>query len=570
MTTLVERSQEVVDRFLQTVVLIDDEAHFRNTSAANSEEGARPGAAQAEAAPAEAPPAAGAEPRALQPANESPLSLTPPTQAQIQAATEERVDSHDLDAKQVTDGFARRGLVCAVLKPGAEESGGLAQMPAVQRADIVVLDWVFHNDYGNVTLGMIAGLLDADPDRLRLIAVYTGQNDLVRIADRIAELIGPRQQSSPLERPNPFTVCCGPVRVAVFAKPKTRIPAEDAEAVARITTSADLAGVLVGEFASMTVGLVSNVAVASLAALRRNTHRILRRLSPSLDAGYLWHRATQVYPQDAEEHLKVIVVDELAAILSDENVQSYAGIEAIEAWLEVRVPEDNYRTRFDLQADASRADVIQLLTNGVAGKANEAIKQRFTTLGKKPHTRNDQCFAESAGACITANESFAMLLSLRSRYQSPTPTLTLGSLLKRNTEGSETYWVCVQPACDCLRLKVKTPFPMLPFSVASAGEPFHIVLGRGAGTVRLKLLSKPLNLRLETFLPSDTARGVVAAERDDGGWFFKSESGDRYDWLAELKPEHGLWVANQLSAQMRRVGLIESEWLRRWYSSSDN
>jgi Response receiver domain len=561
--TLAERSREVAARFLQTVIVIDDEARFQSAMA--SESGANVGTTDAPSGDA-----VSEGPNSSSGVKDSPLALKTPSRTQLQAAAEDQGDSHDLDAKEVTDGFARHGLVCGVLRPNVGEAATLGQTLAVGRADIVVLDWVFHNDYGSITLELISTLLRSDSERLRLIAIYTGQNDLKRIADRIAELMQAYFEGHPLQRPNPFTVERGPVRIAVFAKPNTRIPEVDAEANARIISSAELPLVLIDEFASMTSGLVSHVTLASLAALRRNSHRVLRRLSPSLDAAYLWHRATQVHPQDAEFHLKSIIIEELAAVLGDENIEAYANIDAIASWLKVWVPEDDYKTRFGLQASPDRQDAIELLTKGVIGKDNDSIRQKFSTLGRKAHSRSDQCFAGSPTACTTANESFAMLLSLRSHYQPPTPILGLGSVLRLGAGGDRTYWVCVQPSCDSLRLKEKTAFPLLPLSVVPPGELFHIVVRQTESTtVRLKLLSKPMNVRMENFLPTDAIRGVVGAAGDELGWYFVTDDSERFYWVADMKPEHGLWIANQLSGQLRRVGLIESEWLRRWYSTSD-
>jgi len=238
-----------------------------------------------------------------------------------------------------------------------------------------------------------------------------------------------------MTRPNDFTVARGAVRMAVFAKPKTRIPAEDPAGSARVTTSESLPDRLVAEFAEMTSGLVSHVTVASLAALRRNTQRILRRLSPSLDAAYLWHRATQVHPLDAQEHLRSIVVEELAAVLVDEAVDTRAIISRpITAWLTANVPADDYKARFDLTSEPTRQDAIDLLTTGAGGKGKDAIRAKFSTLGNKAHEKTHQCFAQSARDNTVANEKFAMLLSLRSHYEQPTPILTLGTLLRSGTD----------------------------------------------------------------------------------------------------------------------------------------
>lgn len=564
-----ERSREVVAEFLHTVVVIDDEARFQALESLVAE-GTPPAeeTAPAKEAGPDVVPASDSPPDSLS-ADADALKLVTPSLGQFQAAAEEEADSHDLDAKKITDGFAKQGLVCAVLRPDAGESLVLAGTRAVTRADIVVLDWVMHNDNGNATLSVISSILAADKDRLRLIAIYTGQNNLRAIADRLAELVGGLPHEGVMTRPDDFTVARGAIRMAVFAKAKTRIPTEDPAGSSRVTSSESLPGRLVAEFAEMTSGLVSHVTVASLAALRRNTQRILRRLPPSLDAAYLWHRATQVHPLDAQDDLRSIVVEELAAVLLDEAVDTRADIEAITAWLAANVPADDYKARFDLTSEPTRQDAIELLTTGAGGKGKDAIRAKFSTLGNKAHAKTHQCFAQSAAENTLANEEFAMLLSLQSHYRPRTPILTLGTLLRSGVE-SPAYWICVQPVCDSVRLSEMTAFPLLPLIVATAGESFHVVVRASNAILRLRLKSKPLNLRMEQFNPIDTARGAAAATRDDQGWFFQAGDGARYDWLEELKPQHALWIVNKLAGQLGRVGLVESEWLRRWHPDSED
>lgn len=558
-----DRSREVVAEFLHTVVVIDDEARFQALESLVGEGTPPTGeTASAQDAIPNTAPASDNTPDPP-PASADSLKLVTPSLEQFQAAAEEGADSHDLDAKKIIDGFAKQGLVCAVLRPDAGESLALAGTRAVTRADIIVLDWVLHNDNGSATLGVISSILVADTDRLRLIVIYTGQNNLRAIADRLAELLGGLPHEGTMARLDDFTVSRGPIRMAVFAKSKTRIPTEDPAGSARVTTSEALPHRLVAEFAEMTAGLVSHVIVASLAALRRNAQRILVRLPHSLDAAYLWHRATQVHPLDAQEHLRSIVVEELAAVLVDEAVDARADIEAITAWLTANVPTDDYKARFGLNSELTRQDAIDLLTTGTGGKGKEAIREKFSTLGNKAHQKTHQCFAQSAPDNTLANEEFAMLLSLRSHYRPLTPILTLGTLLRSGAE-TFTYWICVQPACDSVRLSETTAFPLLPLTVAMAGEAFHVVVKSSDVVVRLRLKSKPLNLRMEQFNSNDTARGTVAASPDDQGCFFQAVAGARYDWLAELKPQHALRVVNKLTGQLGRVGVVESEWLRRW------
>ena len=323
---------------------------------------------------------------------------------------------------------------------------------------------------------------------------------------------------------------------------------------------------LLQAFGQMTEGLVAQVTVASLAALRKNTHRILRRLSPSLDAAYLWHRATQVHPIDAQEHLRSIVVDEMESVLVDDAVDSRADLDAIQAWMTVRTPVDSeFTARFGVNNPVTRADVVELLEKGVPSRGKHV---KLPTLSVR--TRKDRCFSESEESNTRANEKFAMLLSLQSHYRPPHPALTLGTIL-RLTATPATYWVCVQPVCDAVRLKDSTSFPLVPLVLPKDDEGFDIIVQADDAVLRLRLNSDPSRIHMERFTPNLSAGRVMAseenreAEKRKALWFFSADGGSRYDWLGELKPQHALAISGKVAAKLGRVGLVESEWLRRWH-----
>lgn len=559
-----DRSRAIAAEFLQTVIVVDDLARLRDNdaeSATTSADAARsPEGGIVKTGAVGAP-----VPVAVPPDGE--LALAEPSKDQLKAASDDNQDSDDLDAKELVDGFASRGLVCAVIKPDAAEVQQIAETAALKKADIVVLDWVIHKDHGDAALRVIETLLTSDPDRLRLVAIYTGQHDLLQIVERIAQAVGTYLPERPVARPDGFSVEKGPARIVVYAKPKARIPVENAEARAQLTEWVALPERLVADFASMTSGLVQQVAVASLSALRKNTHRILRRVSQPLDAAYLWHRAMQAAPEDAEEDLKTIVVDEVASVLDDENVEQVAGIEAIEDWLTFRVPNDDYQDRFGLGQARTRADAVNLLSHGLSADSPEskAAKTAFHSLAKNPHskTADRRCFASTVVESTAAQENFAALLSIRTRYSAPTPRLVLGTVLRTGQPEATNYWVCVQPICDCVRLTKETAFPLLPLTVG--GERFDLVLSvAGQPSLRLKLEAKPLHIKMATFTPNTGAVGAVEALKEGANWYLSETNGTRYEWLAELKPHHALRVADMLSGELRRVGLTESEWLRRW------
>src|SRR5262249_31951813 len=100
-----------------------------------------------------------------------------------------------------------------------------------------------------------------------------------------------------------------------------------------VVSFADLPERVVIEFATFIQGLVANVALLALAAVRSNTYRILTRFSRDLDPAYLGHRMLLPHPEDAEEHLVDAVVNELLAVLESADVRRGADLEVVRSML---------------------------------------------------------------------------------------------------------------------------------------------------------------------------------------------------------------------------------------------
>jgi hypothetical protein len=56
---------------------------------------------------------------------------------------------------------------------------------------------------------------------------------------------------------------------------------------------------------------------------------------------------------------------------------------------------------------------------------------------------------------------------------------------------------------------------------------------------------------------------TVVSKLDEKQFWFQSDVGKRFWWLGELKFPQAQRVAHSLSSETGRVGLTESEWLRR-------
>jgi hypothetical protein len=481
--------------------------------------------------------------------------------------------AEDLDAKSLVDAFAEKGLVCAVLRPAPTEDPEDRAIKSAAQSDIVILDWNIRNaDEGETTWAIVRGILTSDKgeNRLRLIAVYTGERDIKKISRILRQKLTAMSPTPRLRRDGDFAMTKGSVRMAVFAKEGTRIPTRDTNARSRIVTEADLPQELIMEFVALTAGLVPNVALRSLAAIRGNTHRLLGRFTPSLDPAYLWHRAIQARPADAEDHLVGLVSSEIRSVLDDQQVGNEASLQAIKLWLaQDSVPD--YGSRFGEIEARSGSDVLEMLTFGTAGEtdASKAAIAKFKKMKRDagPHKKMDGYtgFASTVAEATRSNEQLAELMSLKTHYTHPLPELQLGTILSKKGK-KKSYWLCVQPRCDSVRLGGLRAFPLLPLTIAGATEKFSIILPTHKGTpIKLAVSKRPYEMRMVQFGPTTATSDSVIAKPEGSGFRFRSKS-CWYNWVADLKEEHAQRVIDELAYQFGRVGLTESEWLLLWSS----
>lgn len=553
--TFAEISRSVTEDFLHSVVVVDDQAYLHTSEKVGA---------------LVSPPARGGRRR-------TPETLPSPTEL-LGGEPEER-RRHDLDAKTLTDAFAVAGLVCAVLRPtygdGGQRSLELRTDRATQRADIVILDWRLRDgeEPGTTTLALIDTIVDSDKsDRLRLIAVYTGEPDLSQIADRIEEFL--IENATGAVARDGYTLTRGAVRIALYAKAGGRVA--DPEAAARVVAEADLPDRLIDEFVHITQGLLSNVALKSLGALRDNTHRIIRKFSHELDAPYLAHRALMAPPDEAEQHPIPLLSSELQDVLEDRGVGALVSPTVIEAWLNA---QDNARLKFDGNfAGMSTADVsaamLELIANGVKDETSSKQHSSWAVLTESLNDPADRDGLSRVTELLTPDGvvardrdmELALLMGVRTRYDAPSPLLMLGTVVAEERAGTTKYLLCIQPPCDSIRLKTKRVFPFLKVVDAktSDAKDFDLVVRDGHRLVALRIDFHAYSSRLIELKPRRGHQDIRAAQDENGQWQFAMQEPDVHlRWVAELKPAQAQRVANLYGATIARVGLTESEWLRR-------
>jgi|SRR5579859_107199 len=544
------RSRAVAERFLQSAVVFDDEASFG------------PAESTDEAVPEVSVDPTEGEATIEEIAGEKPHLL-------IEPAPREQGDVEvGVNAKVLGDAFARTGLICGFLKSGDD---GLDQsrelvVRSARRADIVVLDWSINRDEGAATSEIIRQVLAADSDeeerRLRLIAIYTSRLETEVILDRLQAVVDEFFEDCTLKREQ-FSLVKGPLRIEIYAKQTAHVVNSAVED--RSLSEDALPSKLVDDFAEMNAGLVPSVALAGLAAIRADTHRVLGVLNSDLDPAYIAQRLLIPDQAEAAEQLVALVAAELRAVMDDRNVGDEAGPDAIKDWLRWRIASGASLGVVD-GTDREVEDLDALLKYGLAAKATDQAQEIKEIRDRRglPHSKETDgvaaLFAEDAATAARANDRYAMRLSLRSHYRKPARVLQLGTLIR---DPAGTYLLCVQPVCDSVRLtEQEREFIFMP--TERAQTKFDIVVHDPEDDSRhtLRVERRPYKIRKIAFAPTSDLECVQASEVA-GQHRFSDTSDLEYVWIARLEEGYAQRVAHGLGTELSRVGLSESEWLRR-------
>lgn len=539
-----QQTDSVVADFLETALVVDDEAGLLISPELSKDPAGQDADAQ--------PPGG----------SRLDLELAVPPDETLQAARQE----HPLRAKALIDAFADQGIVCGVLAPLKGDQIQDRVLKAAVRSDLLVLDWELHRDGGKTARQLIKAVLDQDANaprkRLRVIAIYTGQPGLERIMEDVRGHLAVAKEAS---EDDGVTLTQDNFRITAFSKSLE----EDLrpELAARQVHEGDLPAALATEFARLTEGLVPAVAMAALAAIRTDTHRILQALRKDLDIGYLGHRVASGFPEDAEAHLVEMVSAEIASVVSENNVGAKANLAAIRIWLErARSGDDSLKCGSALRPPQTvTGDALEkMLTIGLG--LDEGLSQhtggnlsasKLKTIRKKAA----HLFTNDAVAAEASADIFGLRMAVRTIYTRPPRLLRLGTIVLH----ADTYLVCLQPVCDSIRLDPGVPrgFPFLPLMVADSDGARHDFVVQNPDhdeLLRLRLQPKPQHLVSFLFLcgPSRT----VEARKSRGTWIFSDKRPRHFRWVAELKPEFAQRVAVNLAGEIARVGLAESELVR--------
>lgn len=487
----------------------------------------------------------------------------------------------DYHPRQLMESFAQQGIVCALYEPlkgfGTDKNSVLFHL--CERADIVILDWDLHGDGGEGVSRLLSELIQAGqaelPHHVRLCAIYTDEPNLHSVLNTLFIALVNAGCDVDVEGSR-LHLIAGASRISIFGKPGSvgRPPdSKDYE-----VSETELANKIISEFARIHHGILPAFALHGLASVRKNTKRLLDKFRSELDGAFLLHRSLVLTESEAFDELPELLSDEIRAILEDMwpgNTQLQEITRLAVNSLPLSEPPKPWKT---LQGQAFDAKLAfrKMLELGKVGLAEatkdcnvfkdvskDVVKKGFRILG--PGILKD------FEAMLVSNsesrpEQLSVLFCNRTQYGAVGRKLRFGTVVRHKEKDADSwsFSVCLMPICDSQRLDREQRFPFWKLrqdakcglsakrhgvAVDFGGVTFSLAAG---GKIRDSLWVAPFKHSEIGWVESVTKETQFIFETPD----------HNVEWVAELKPLHAQRIAAYMGAEVSRVGLVESEWLR--------
>lgn len=505
---------------------------------------------------------------------------------------------NNLEASEISKIFAREKKICAVYDPESLEDIQNFKTVAL-KSDVVILDWFIDipqvvilgeeeedaeedDNRGMYTLDIISHLLKEDLDNLRIIIVYTGETDLQNIANKIQI----KNPTLSLDSDN-LKLAVGSITIFVRAKSDTQVGQDirfnhTPTLKNKVLKYSQLPDFILTQFTLKTAGLLSNFALLSLSTLRNNTSKILGLYDKSLDHAFLDHKSSIPNNDDAENLILDVFKDSIGDLLHYKRVHKSISKKDVSSWMTNTLKTENKTIKNAEGDDITPAKEIlrtkQFLLNLLYSSEKDVQKRFINNLIAEGLSKSQAekyfKYLKSNNIDLFINEDqilekenfvkqFAKLTHHKNVFL-PTgvkPILSLGSVIKSSK--SSQYYICIQQKCDSVRIEHSIPrkFLFLPLK-ESISHNFNFISQDGT---KLQLESKSYSIRTLKF--KSNKDGVVVPIKQKDKFFFEqiynNRSDEKFQWILDLKDLHSQRIVADYAATISRVGLDESDWLRR-------
>lgn len=512
----------------------------------------------------------------------------------IEDPVNEDID-HRLNANVITKAFASSGKSCSFYQyRNIAEEDDIIKLANI--SDVNVLDWriILSEDAipqnigtddeedaevdveekesrGKYALRLIEKiLLLKNYDSPKLILILTAETDIDAIYTPVKEKLISLEISFD-EDPDELSFQNENFRISIFFKGVAKEKYLSDEVRRKSIELVNLPNIVNTEFAKLTEGLVLGTALQCISMVRSKTFLLLGSYNRNLDPAYLTHRALLPDPNDAEDLLVDIIGSDIKSILKGSNIIDKLRSQILPKYIDQNFNEEKYPFIFpefakipdiDITPEISAPSVKSIIINGIENtylRKSHPIDQQLY-FRKNCHKNLILTFENEKVKADHSNIQFAILTTVKPDYQLSKVHLTLGTVLKDQSK-TPSYWLCMQPKCDSVRIDTRTrAFLLLKLNISDPNS-FHLIVDPKAPTF-LKIKYEIYKSKLTEFKSDEN--GNVSSFEEDGKVLFRIvENNKNMIWIGELKNDIAQSISNTFSSQLSRVGLNPSEWLRR-------
>lgn len=461
-----------------------------------------------------------------------------------------------LNWNNIVNAFLKVNVVCSVLRPNREDNILDMAIRGSKVADLLILDWDLFDDDGEATKSTIIEITKTDPQRLKVIVIYT-EMSFSLVIDTLVRKCGLTEESDFIFRKEATIVL-------VFGKSSIK-PTEGEEESSRIASYSDLPRKIRKDLEDYFGGLVPELTFSSINIIRESAPRILATFDSSLDVPLLTHRALLPEVSDASpQFIRLLTSEFEAALMESPPLADLLNEESIGERLNDFDIRESSKTLVEiLRRSSNVADELKSLDDAELAKKAVAMGLRRLGLGD---TKLDELLIpliEVLGVDKEPHELLAVLMS-STQFGDISPILEAGIVL----ENEDEYWLCIQPLCDSVRLSGPRRFPLLPL-VANADKNDNVKSNSDAmiraaddTTLPVRFSSHSYELTTSEFTPGE-GDSSVQAQLEEGTWYFYDTEGRRYRAVCRLRDEFTQQAVQKLTSGVTRPGVDLSEWLRR-------
>lgn len=537
-----DESRLIAERFIQTVVAVDDNISFGQSpkSVMNSD---------------------------LQvqlPDADSGLGTSNTTIDELSLDTPD--SNNDLNYQELSACFADKSILCSALKVYEGDNGEQQTIDATfnisKKADITILDWQMESDpsnYGNIATGVINQLLKYDLSNngcLRLILIYTSAPIIDIIRDLLAKL---KELQPVIENETSISFINDSLKLCrIFVINKT----ENIQLL--VDTS-------IQKFTEMTCGLLSNATLAAITEIRDKTHHHLYTFNKNLDTAYLSHVLSLISSADMRESSHDVAFDYAVDLISEEIksklqtsqiVKNSLNRECLQKWPYHVNPENQNTHSFNVlerppfTCDNERME--KFLTVIDESELIRVLDEEPKYPGGINKFKGQYIQFQLNGSSEPAHLELSAIECLRRdmiNVSDTIPVLKQGSVIKKNDD----YFVCIQPICDSVRLTEPTNFLFLKARQVGGAKFSHVVRQGVNQYQKIQFKGDSKLVCLMTFNPVNK---MIRAKKEADKFIFESANNEKFEWCGEFKQTISQEIVNGVSASIARVGFDSFEWLR--------